>query len=98
MNELAVLKELAIALQDNTEAQRLLLSKLNEPEVPPDQKSWTASQCAAYLNRSVSSFLQRIAPLPDFPRAKKLKTTLGETHREWKAKDVIEWNMKRFTD
>lgn len=95
MNELE-LKDLAQALKENTEIQRQLLYKLNAPEVPFDKKSWNASQCAAYLNRSVSSFLQKIAPLPNFPRAKKYQTSTGASHREWKAQDVIDWNMKRF--
>lgn len=90
------IQKLTQAIRDNTIAQERLLSKLNEPDVPLENKSWTIAQCAAYLNRSVSYFVQNIAPLPDFPESKKFGTVRGESHREWKASDVIKWNMSRF--
>ena len=73
-----------------------LITLLERPEVSNREKSWTSAQCAAYLNRSVSYFMQNIAPLPSFPRAKRTETATGRSHREWKAQDVIDWNMKRF--
>lgn len=83
-------------IKELTQVIKVLAIRLNEPVVPLDQKAWNASQCAAYLNRSVSSFLQKVAPLPTFPRATKYQTSTGESHREWRAQDVIDWNMKRF--
>lgn len=52
---------------------------------------WDAQTTSSYLGVSKSSFLRRIAYLPNFPKAIRLPSGSGRTHPRWKASEVVNW-------
>jgi len=52
---------------------------------------WTSAECAAYLKCKPVHFLQRIKPLPSFPKGKRYPTVRGWSRPQWKAAEVIAW-------
>ena len=68
-----------------------ITDKLNAA-VPLDIDLWSSDQIAAYLKKDRRKVMERIACLPDFPRAIRLpSTTGGKGQPLWKAKEVIAW-------
>lgn len=59
--------------------------------IPLDAQYWTADDVAEVLKVSKSQVLQRLAPLPSFPRARRIPTTEGRGHPRWKATEVLDW-------
>lgn len=83
---------------DNTQMQ-INLEKLAaaiaghiDPQVPFDKQLWNAKQCAKYMNKSYSRFMQNFASHPTFPRRINLPIRSGgQSSPLWRAKEVVEW-------
>lgn len=66
-----------------------------DPPVPFDKQLWNAKQCAKYMNKSYSRFMQNYAPHPTFPRRINLPIKSGGSSGPlWRAKEVVDWVMK----
>lgn len=76
----SVLEQLVAALQ-----------QLNKPAIPIEVDLWDMAMIAAYLKRNVQVVRERMACLPDFPRAIRLPTSTGRTQPLWKAKEIVAW-------
>lgn len=62
------------------------------PAIPLDVDLWSSDQIAAYLKRDRRQVMERIAALPDFPKAIRLPAFGGGRSQPlWKAAEVIEW-------
>jgi hypothetical protein len=62
------------------------------PAIPLEIALWDIATIAAYLNRGESQVRERMACLPDFPKAIRLPTVTGSRGQAlYKAKDVIKW-------
>jgi hypothetical protein len=71
------------------------VAKQVRPAIPIDIALWDIATIAAYLNRGESQVRERMACLPDFPKAIRLpsaNTTRG--HALYKAKEIIAWASK----
>lgn len=71
------------------------VAKQVRPAIPIDIALWDIATIAAYLNRGESQVRERMACLPDFPKAIRLPST-GTTrgHALYKAKEIIAWATK----
>jgi hypothetical protein len=70
------------------------LEKLIRPSIPLSIDLWDIETIALYLKRDPQVIRQRIACLPDFPRAIRLPSKKGRAHPLYKAKEVIEWTER----
>lgn len=62
------------------------------PAIPIDVDLWSSDQIAAYLKRDRRQVTERIAALPDFPKAIRLPALGGGRSQPlWRAVEVIEW-------
>ena len=62
------------------------------PQIPVEADLWDSTHIAAYLKRSARHVMERLAPMPDFPKAIRLPTTSGGRGDPlWPAAEVIEW-------
>lgn len=62
------------------------------PAIPLDIALWDIATIAAYLQRGESQVRERMACLPDFPKAIRLpSTTASRGQALYKAKEVIAW-------
>ena len=67
------------------------LNKQSAPAIPISIALWDVSTAAAYLNKNNDVFRDRIAALPDFPRAIRLPAKVGRAHPMYRATEVIAW-------
>lgn len=68
------------------------------PAIPIDIALWDIATIAAYLQRSENQVRERMACLPDFPKAIRLpSSTATRGHALYKAKEVIGW-AARYQD
>ena len=64
----------------------------SRPVLPLNVQLWDADRVADYLNMTRRQFLQRIAPLPSFPKAIRIRAADEKTmNPRWKAREVIRW-------
>lgn len=82
MSEQQVVAQLAAALE-----------RLARPAIPLAIDLWDIATIAQYLKRSEAVVRERMACLPDFPKAIRLPstTTKGRGQALYKAAEVIEW-------
>lgn len=72
-----------------------VVAKNLPPPVPFDKQLWNSKECAAYLRKSVTVFMQHIAAHPSFPkRIRTPGTRGGESMPLWRAAEVAEWAFK----
>lgn len=65
------------------------------PAISLDIALWDIATIAAYLNRTENQVRQRMACLPDFPKAIRLpSSTSARGQALYKAKEVIAWAAK----
>lgn len=65
------------------------------PAIPVDIDLWSSEEIARYLKRDRRQVIERIAALPDFPKAIRLPTTGARgSNPLWKAAEVIAWANK----
>lgn len=78
---------------DTEVLQRLAnaLEKHMKPSIPVSVDLWDVATIAAYLKRDPAVVRERIAVLPDFPKAIRLPANKGRAHPLWKAAEVIAW-------
>ena len=76
------LSDLIIAIQN----------ALDKPAVPIDVALWSGDDVATYLRRDKRTVMEKLACLPDFPKAIKLPSASGgKGWPLWVAKEVIVW-------
>ncbi|MDN4036769.1 hypothetical protein [Massilia sp. YIM B02443] len=74
------------------------LAKQLRPSLPIEIDLWDIATIATYLKRSESVVRERMACLPDFPKAIRLPSTRsGRGHALYRAKEVIQW-ASRYQD
>lgn len=62
------------------------------PVIPLEIDLWSSEQVAHFLKRDRRQVVERIAALPDFPKAIRLPAQGGGRSQPlWKAIEVIEW-------
>jgi len=54
--------------------------------------NWNSDDCAAYLRCCQRHFMERIKPLPSFPKCLRHPTINGLSRPLWKSADVINWH------
>jgi hypothetical protein len=71
------------------------VAKQVRPAISIDIALWDIATIAAYLNRGESQVRERMACLPDFPKAIRLpSTSAARGHALYKAKEVIAWTAR----
>lgn len=71
------------------------LAKHMPRSIPLEVDLWDIATIASYLKRSESQVRERIACLPDFPKAIRLPSTISSRGQAlYRAIEVIEWTMK----
>lgn len=74
------------------------LAKHMRPPIPVDIDLWDIAMIAAYLKRSDAVVRERMACLPDFPKAIRLPSTKAARGQAlYRARDIIEW-AARYQD
>lgn len=74
------------------------VAKQVRPAIPLEIALWDIATIAAYLQRGESQVRERMACLPDFPKAIRLPAPSGgRGHALYKAKEVIAW-ASRYQD
>jgi hypothetical protein len=79
---------------DNHLIEKLVeeLAKISRPAIPVEIDLWDTRTVAAYLKRSEAVVRERIACLPDFPKAIRPPSTKAVRGQPlWEAKEVIAW-------
>ena len=72
-----------------------ILEKLNAPPpIPLSIDLWDIASIAAYLKRDPQVVRERMACLPDFPKAIRLPTKTGRAQPLYKAAEVIAWTNR----
>lgn len=72
-----------------TEALERIIDK---SRVPIDIALWSGDDIATYLRRDKRTVMEKLACLPDFPKAIKLPSSSGgKGWPLWVAKEVISW-------
>ncbi len=61
------------------------------PAIPLSIDLWDIETIAAFLKRNPQVVRERMACLPDFPKAIRLPTTKGRAQPLYNAKEVITW-------
>jgi hypothetical protein len=82
---------------DNDLINRLAtaLAKQIRPPIPLEVDLWDISTIAAYLKRSEAQVRERMACLPDFPKAIRLPSSTGARGQAlYQATEVIGWTRK----
>jgi hypothetical protein len=67
------------------------LSERMRPSIPLAIDLWDIATVAQYLKREAKVVRERIAVLPDFPKAIRLPATKGRAHPLYKAAEVVAW-------
>lgn len=82
----------------NTSPEAALLEKLAEvvaqlgrPAIPIEVDLWDMASIAAYLKRDTQVVRERMACMPNFPKAIRLPTKQGRSQPLYRAKEIIEW-------
>lgn len=71
------------------------LAKQLRPAIPVDIDLWDIATIATYLKRSESVVRERMACLPDFPKAIRLPSTRSLRGQAlYRAKEVIQWTTR----
>jgi len=71
------------------------LAKQLRPALPIEIDLWDIATIATYLKRSESMVRERMACLPDFPKAIRLPSTRSSRGQAlYRAKDIIQWVVK----
>lgn len=71
------------------------LAKQLRPALPIEIDLWDIATIATYLKRSESVVRERMACLPDFPKAIRLPSTRSARGQAlYRAKEVIQWAAK----
>jgi hypothetical protein len=71
------------------------VAKQIRPSIPLEVDLWDISTIAAYLKRSEAQVRERMACLPDFPKAIRLPSSTGSRGQAlYRAKDVLDWTAK----
>lgn len=52
---------------------------------------WNSTDCAAFFRCTRKHFMERIRPLPSFPRAMRMPTMVGLSRPLWTIADVQTW-------
>jgi len=74
------------------------LAKHMRPAIPLDIDLWDIATIAAYLKRSESVVRERMACLPDFPKAIRLPSTRSARGQAlYRAREIIQW-ATRYQD
>ena len=74
------------------------LANLMRPPIPVEIDLWDIATIAAYLKRSESVVRERMACLPDFPKAIRLPSTKSARGQAlYRAREVIDW-ASRYQD
>lgn len=81
MNDVELITKLADAL-----------AKHFKPSIPLGIDLWDIATVAQFLKRDASVVRERIACLPDFPKAIRLPSNKGRAHPLYKAAEVIRWS------
>ena len=68
------------------------LAKHFKPSIPLGIDLWDIATIGQYLKRDASVVRERIACLPDFPKAIRLPSTKGRAHPLYKAAEIINWS------
>ena len=64
------------------------------PPIPLEIDLWSGVEIGAYLKVGSRQVLERLAPMPDFPKAIRLPTDRGKGQPRWKACEIIAWAEK----
>lgn len=67
------------------------LAKQLRPGIPLSVDLWDFATIGQFLKREPQVVRERIAVLPDFPKAIRLPATKGRAHPLYKAAEVIAW-------
>jgi len=71
------------------------LAKQLRPALPIEIDLWDISTIATYLKRSESVVRERMACLPDFPKAIRLPSSRSVRGQAlYRARDIIQWTAK----
>lgn len=74
------------------------LARHMKPPIPVEIDLWDIATIATYLKRSESVVRERMACLPDFPKAIRLPSTRSARGQAlYRAKEVIQW-AARYQD
>lgn len=65
-----------------------------KPPIPLSIDLWDIATIAAFLKRDPQVVRERMACMPEFPKAIRLPTKNGRTQPLYKAKEIIEWTEK----
>jgi hypothetical protein len=72
-----------------------VVAKQVRPAISIEIALWDIATIAAYLNRGESQERERMACLPDFPKAIRLPSASATRgHALYKAKEIIAWTAK----
>jgi hypothetical protein len=83
MNEMEVIAKLAEAIE-----------RLHTPAIPLSIDLWDIAIIAQYLKRDPQVVRERMACLPEFPKAIRLPTKTGRAQPLYKATEVIAWTQR----
>jgi hypothetical protein len=79
-------------MSDLSELIRAIQSALEKPAIPIEVALWSGDDIATYLRRDKRTVMEKLACLPDFPKAIKLPSASGgKGWPLWVAKEVIAW-------
>lgn len=70
------------------------INKISRPTIPLQIDLWDFATIGQYLKRDPQVVRERIAVLPDFPKAIRLPALKGRAHPLYKAAEVIAWAEK----
>lgn len=71
------------------------VAKQVRPAIPIDIALWDIATIAAYLNRSEAQVRERMACLPEFPKAIRLPSkNTGKGQALYRATEIIKWVSK----
>ena len=81
MTESALIEQLAAAVA----------AHLAQPSIPVEYDAWDIATIAKLLKREPQVVRERMACMPDFPKAIRIQTKTGRTQPLYWAKDVLAW-------
>ena len=67
------------------------LEKLAKPSIPLEVDMWNFEMIGAYLKKNPATVRDRMACLPDFPKAHRLPTSRGRSQPLYNALEIIDW-------
>ncbi|MBN9125806.1 MAG: hypothetical protein BGO99_09960 [Nitrosospira sp. 56-18] len=79
-------------MSDISDLVKVIERAIDRPAVPLDLALWSGDDIAVYLRRDRRTVMERLACLPDFPKAIKLPSPSGGKGQPlWVAKEIMEW-------